>query len=545
MNFILRCFIKLYQSLEAENSGFNIKLSDLESEIFSLKTKNAELLQNYCDIKAENTDLKEKIKPMNENIVSLTSEKESLATNLSKLVKDITIEKDPINFYDIILDIESLKDLPKGWKIESSIEGRKRVESFQVENSCVVGVVGNFNKGKSFVLHKIADVDIPHGHSLQTKGLSVKYPLKMKKSVTLLDSAGFEIPLKIQNDRDKDSKENEVTRICELARDRQLTELFLQSFVIENSDILLLVVGILTFSDQKLLNRLRSVAKNKRMFIIHNLSNFISIMQTKKYVQETLMKTFPLQINKYIDFNEEEKVEETNKVYYVDNSNHNKMIHLIFCRDDSEAGNHYNPTTLDFLKKQIQSQTEIKPFNLLDKVKNHLMSSSKEVMEEESRIKTLEEIQITDNCIKVLNKDILLKKCLVDELGFSRFYGNTFTPNYHFYRDEKEKQFVISIDVPDLDKAEAKIPVVRGEYKVFTIIGKKSVDSQEILKSPEIKTYENKKEIGNFSLEFSIPMGEADRIAKRAPKHKYEKGVLTFTYELANEMEESIIISFK
>jgi len=217
--------ISAMQEILSENTSLKIKNEELKSENFSLKRENADLLQKNSKTNEENSELNKKMKAKEENIVSLCSEKNSLTKNLTKLVNDITIEKKPINFYDIILDIESLKDLPKGWKIESSPEGRKRVESFQVENSCVVGVVGNFNKGKSFVLHKIADVEIPHGHSVQTKGLSVKYPSNLKKSVTLLDSAGFEIPLKIlnaiSNNKDKEFKEVEEN-ICELARDRQL-----------------------------------------------------------------------------------------------------------------------------------------------------------------------------------------------------------------------------------------------------------------------------------------------------------------------------------
>jgi hypothetical protein len=43
----------------------------------------------------------------------------------------------------------------------------------------------------------------------------------------------------------------------EKSREKLITELFLQNYIINNSDILIIVVGILTYSEQKLLNRIK------------------------------------------------------------------------------------------------------------------------------------------------------------------------------------------------------------------------------------------------------------------------------------------------
>lgn len=59
----------------------------------------------------------------------------------------------------------------------------------------VIGVIGQFNKGKTFILSQLSDYKLDHGFSISTKGLSVKFPENLGKQVTILDTAGFETPL--------------------------------------------------------------------------------------------------------------------------------------------------------------------------------------------------------------------------------------------------------------------------------------------------------------------------------------------------------------
>ena len=67
----------------------------------------------------------------------------------------------------------------------------------------MIGVLGQFNKGKTYLLQKISAYDINHGYSESTIGLSVKFPSLDYKNrmVTVLDSAGFETPILLYNDK--------------------------------------------------------------------------------------------------------------------------------------------------------------------------------------------------------------------------------------------------------------------------------------------------------------------------------------------------------
>ena len=88
---------------------------------------------------------------------------------------------------------------------------------------------------------------------------------------------------KIKEQNDINNKKNEISDIenvkkqfKEKSREKLITELFLQNYIMNNSDILIIVVGIMTYSEQKLLNRikteiLRSKLRNRPLFIIHNL----------------------------------------------------------------------------------------------------------------------------------------------------------------------------------------------------------------------------------------------------------------------------------
>ena len=72
-----------------------------------------------------------------------------------------------------------------------------------------------------------------------------------------------------------DEKEVEINKIFqENAKDKIMTELFLENFIIKVSHILLVVVGKLTYSEQILINKVKVESKKQnkeRIFIIHNL----------------------------------------------------------------------------------------------------------------------------------------------------------------------------------------------------------------------------------------------------------------------------------
>ena len=61
-----------------------------------------------------------------------------------------------IDFYDVIVHIDSIKDINKGWKIEMNKDAEKNYNDYKTQKVLKIGVIGNANKGKSFLLSKIS-----------------------------------------------------------------------------------------------------------------------------------------------------------------------------------------------------------------------------------------------------------------------------------------------------------------------------------------------------------------------------------------------------
>ena len=170
-----------------------------ETCVCGLLSKNNELL------KLSKTQLIEKLNNQSKKIDSLekVDEWERTKENIE-------------NFYDIIVDIDSVLKIKKGWKIEMTPTGKKKYEEFKKEDLLRIGVVGNQNNGKTFILSKLSKINLPSGTSISTKGISVKYPELEEnehRKYILLDSAGLETPIKkddLSNLNKSNDEENNI-----------------------------------------------------------------------------------------------------------------------------------------------------------------------------------------------------------------------------------------------------------------------------------------------------------------------------------------------
>ena len=213
--------------------------------------------------------------------------------------KPIYDSKKFIDFYDIILKINSIRDILNGWNISFSEKGKEYYEKMKVKNFLKIGVTGVGNKGKSFLLQKLANIELPTGTSIKTEGLSIRCPDidSENQNIILLDSAGSETPLIEDSNFDFDKYKGNPNELKEqldnLARDKSLTETFLQNIIINESNMLLILVGNLTYQEQKLINKIKKESENtnQSLYVIHNLQTFVERSQVENYIQETLLKS--------------------------------------------------------------------------------------------------------------------------------------------------------------------------------------------------------------------------------------------------------------
>ena len=222
-----------------------------------------------------------KEKEIQQNKNNLEEGKKELEKYKSKIHFKQDDDKDDIELkdaYDIIIGINSILSLNKeGWPIKFP-KGKENYENKIKKPSIIIGVLGNRNKGKSFILGKLSGYTVPQGFSIKTEGISISFGEKVDHCIAILDSAGQEVPL-----LSKENKEEEVNNIeaddennslDKCLRDKLITEKFIEQFIIHTSDILVLVVGSITLNEQKILERIRKFLQNKFLFVIHNLQNF-------------------------------------------------------------------------------------------------------------------------------------------------------------------------------------------------------------------------------------------------------------------------------
>ena len=466
-----------------------------------------------------------------EIIENLTKKSEIIKMNVSANEHAILNKnKKYEELYDIIVDIKSIKDICKGWEIKMSKKAEKEYEKLKNEKVIRIGVIGNANKGKSFLLSKISEMDLPVGTSIRTEGLSIKYPDNLEnyenRRIVLLDSAGLETPVLNEGDQE----ENNLFK--EKSREKLITELFLQNYIINNSDILLIVVGIMTYSEQKLLNKIKIQLKNskykKSIFVIHNLMTFTKMDQVKEYVENVLLKSITFKLDEGHKITT--STEKIKGLYYVEKDDEKvydfKIYHYIMANEGSEAGDYLN----EFTKNQINKffiVAKDEHFDVIDAIKERFIDMSKEMIEKIEEPIQMKDFDNSDNKKIRLSKpeNLILKKCLIDELGFSNLRTNGFMPVYNYYK--KENKLIVRVEAPGNCQLKALI-INSGEYTIIRLEGNKKQDKEPA--NIKDNLYCNR-EIGEFTLD--IPLKSSEYILKNeVPKIEEKKGVIMITYEI-------------
>ena len=543
---------------ESENviNKFQILLKEKEKIINSLKNQLDQIKNNIKETEILNNDLlilytiqkeehNKKIGISQNQKTESSYPKHKSVKSQMNLMKDVSlknlIEKDEKNckfysnkkaddFYDVIIDIQSVKDINKGWQIKMNERGKKNYELYKNKEILKIGVIGNANKGKSYLLSRISKIDLPSGTSIRTEGLSIKYPELERfkhRIIALLDSAGLETPVLRENE---ESEEISKELFREKSREKLITELFLQNYIIHNSDILILVVGILTYSEQKLLNRIKTEMKNnklnKPLYIIHNLKTYVENQQVEEYINKFLLKsaTFKL-VQGHKASTEVNDDDEDLGIYYYEKNSNPKIFHLIFANENSNAGNYYNNYTLEFIENTYQQVTDLKPFDIIESVKERFIEISRDIIDysENESIFSMDDFLPNEKILKEkilrlnnYSQNLKLKKCYIDEIGFSKMKSNGYDPPYNYFI--LNNKLIIRIECPGNHSVKPDCKY-SGEYTIITIKGNKKNDKKP--EKIEDNIY-NIREFGNFCI--NIPFKtEMLKIKNQKPESKPNK----------------------
>ena len=488
------------------------------------------------------------------------------------------------DFYDLVIKIDSFRNLKKKEQGDYGCDilySKDFNYSERTKEELVrIGVVGNGNRGKSFILSKLTNFKVPSGFSIKTEGISLKYPdMKTKdgKGIVIIDSAGFETPLlesfdcKLDSLSNLDAKEA-YTKINDLAKDRAILEVFILKYVLEYSDIIIAVVGQLTYSEQQLLLRIKRENTRKKIFIVHNLLNLETKKQVTDYIDNVLKKSLTFEIDEtsmaYLD--ENKKVDSTvlNQTYYheeyIDNNAHRfyTIEHLIMAKEGTEAGNYYNQSAINFLSTNTTTTTQLYKYPVKKTIQKYLYKMSNNFFESSIPQKNIIEGEVTINNIKKnklyidgYNQDIILKSINIDSLGFSNFIDRIYRiyqPSYCLYivdnvdqlpikktkselKIEDDKPYyilVLIVEIPgELEDPNIKPTVYTNIDFVFKLEGSRKINKKETEINPNrYDCYYSSIKDGLFSLCISIKP-ENIMLPSTEPIFKnYENGLLTYYY---------------
>ena len=170
------------------------------------------------------------------------------------------------------------------------------------------------------------------------------------------------------------------------------------------------------------------------------------VEQIEDYIKDILLKcsTFTLVAGHKTSTSKKEKKGK----YFYEESNELKIFHLIYANEGSEAGNYYNDFTLNYIEQTYQNVTGLTSFDVMKTIKERFKSISPDIIEKTEDKSAVEFEEENDQLIKLKNpSNVTLKKCFIDELGFSNLKSNGFEPNYNYYIKDNE-YLILKMEVP-------------------------------------------------------------------------------------------------
>ncbi len=550
---------ELYKKEKSKNFNLNDANKKNEKKLVELNEKNVKLEDEFR--------IKEKIEIEKNELKKENDELKEKNINLNNLVTNYNNEENRQGEYDIVLCVDSIKNLTvDGWKIKyNKTGGKEEYEELKKKATIIVGVVGNGNKGKSFLLKKLSGYQVPMGYNVKTEGLSIIYGKTEKQLLAILDSAGQETPLlkqnKIDNSNDNNKNDDNSKKINkkdelefeEYSRDKLVTELYIQQFILWKSNIIILLVGNITLSEQKLYARVKNEIlaiqenqkRTKKFFIVHNLQNYYHKDDVNDYIENTLKKLCDIELIENRMYDQKNELIGFDK-YFLEKG-HDNIIHLLFINDYCEYADYYNKNTIWYLNQAISQEASRQTFEILENSKEFLLDISEQIMENKLKEEDLE--IVTDKETKteklIINNhtEIQLKKFIVDEMGITKNDGNT--AKYSYYINTEKSKFIVNIELPGGGSIDVpKVIPIQGYYS-FRFEGEQNGELSPKFKDSKSEESEEKddQKYEEFSEEKLDKIMLAKNLRKKHPIHiefKISSQVMQLKYDSDNEVDYTI-----
>lgn len=173
--------------IQKDNENLKTELQKKINEINQIKNerdkeikakKNLELkLKESNQYEEKDKNFIKKIKELEQIIQKLKADMENNQKDSEfNLIEKEKLSKGPLEFYDVIGNINSMKNIRiNGWDFYMNEEGAKISQLKEIPERLVIGVMGERNKGKSFILQALSGASLKTGTTINTIGISIKY----------------------------------------------------------------------------------------------------------------------------------------------------------------------------------------------------------------------------------------------------------------------------------------------------------------------------------------------------------------------------------
>lgn len=420
---------EMKKNLEEERKKIEKEKIEIENEKKKKRMKEREKLERKR-IEEEKRKLEEEKRKWEED----KKKEEQKRLEEQELKKRNDIE----NFYDLIIHFHSFEQLKSdGWDASFTKEGKRKYDECINKDNIVIGIIGNKNRGKSYLLGRIMKMNdyslYPNGFLVTTLGISCIFPTIANKNFVTLDTAGRDNPL-LQSTFFNETDKNEL--IKNIARDQKVTEIALNDFIIQESNVLITVVEQLSFAEQDMLKNLINQIKEcqnkithnsnhknsspKRLIVIHNLMNISKIEDINEFIKTTLMRSLTFSLN-------EQKMSNDGfndrYVYPQTNSEDIEIVHVVIGDDNNDIiRKEFNDPAFDYIRKNITT-SDAKKFDIVESFKEFIIENSKNYIEGD---KFKSDFLIKGEPSEKDNKIIIpiKPKEKIDKLNLKRVYVN-------------------------------------------------------------------------------------------------------------------------
>lgn len=458
--------------------------NDLENEKFEHNKTKKKLEKLEKKIEDQRIEMEKALKLIKEAYDKDLEEKDKLFNNFKTYGKPSPdLEKSYHELekvqYTGVFQINEVKNFIEGWKIYDFTK-EKLLKENPKSSHAIISTVGPYGKGKTFFHSKLCNIDLPHGITYHTRGLSIK----IIGNKVLIDSEGYQTPIGIKNPSKKD------------IHVKKLDEDFISNVILDLTDIFLFVVQHMTIPEQEMLLKIKDIVKLKKndsnkchIYVIHNFSDVWNENDVKKLWNEEIMDIFE---GEYKEGNEERPdyfVELNNSVRHFCLFNHYSKLE----KENEKVFKFINDSINTFNinvnhESIIQRLEKSLDFVIPNFFPTESVSKRDESKNDQSKyIEFIDKKDITDiNLEKEFGFIGMFKPTkLIKGDNFNRYlegFGGTTKSELSIYYDEiiEDSEFRIIFDTPGLDESLKNISFSQGDEMEFTEFTTKSKDKIKI-----------------------------------------------------------------